>query len=363
MDAVIAFVNEHWQEFIVPTAIFIGVIIGAFIFERITFPYIGAWVARTKTKTDDQVFGTFKRTYWIWVLVLAVYLGFRSYPFTGEMSDFWMRFLSLVFTVVATFFLANLAVRLFQIYANRPGSHLPTNSITENIIRAIIFIIGALIILRILEQDITPWLATLGIGGLAVALAVQPMLSNIFAGTQIIGDKAIQKGDFIQLDSDIKGRVVDITWRSTRLQTPYGTLVVVPNSKLADSIITNYNGAGSAIGFLVYGSVSYSSDLDKVEKVALDAANEIIRELDEADKSSEPTFRYEEFGDSNIVFWLWLTARDRSSSFKLKSEMIKRLHLRFAAEGIVHSFPIRSTYVHMDAQMPFIEGFHKPEKD
>ncbi|GAG13428.1 unnamed protein product [marine sediment metagenome] len=91
-------------------------------------------------------------------------------------------------------------------------------------------------------------------------------------------------------------------------------------------------------------------------------AREVIQELDEAVKTFEPWFRYEEFGDSNINFWIWLQATDRMASFRVKSELIKRLHARFDQEGITINYPVRTTYLQWanDAQPPPPPDAHNP---
>ena len=130
-------------------------------------------------------------------------------------------------------------------------------------------------------------------------------------------------------------------WRSTRLRTPFNHLVVLPNSRMADSILTNYYGPTMEIGVMVEGGVSYESDLAQVERVALEVAREVVQELPEAQEDFEPWFGFERFGDSNIDFWLWVQAMSRLGSFKVKTELIKRLHQRFIQEGIEINYPVR----------------------
>jgi len=209
----------------------------------------------------------------------------------------------------------------------------------------IIYAVGILVLLDYLEITITPIVAGLGIGGLAVALALQPLLANFFASTQIISDRIVRVGDYIELDSGVRGYVTDVGWRSTRIRTPFNNMVIIPNSRLADSVITNYYGPKMEVGVMVNCGVSYSSDLAHVENVVLTVAREVIEELEEADKTFEPWFSYEEFGDSNINFWVWLQATDRIGSFRVKSELIKRLHARFDQEGITINYPVRTTYL------------------
>ena len=185
-----------------------------------------------------------------------------------------------------------------------------------------------------LDISISPLIAGLGIGGIAVALALQPTLANFFAGTYLVGDTVIMPGDFIELESGLRGYVVEIGWRSTRLRTPFNNLVVIPNSRLADSILTNYYGPSMEIGVMVEAGVSYSSDLAHVERVAIEVAQEVIDAIPESDKNFAPWFGFERFGDSNIDFWIWVQATDRLSSFRMKTELMKLLHSRFKQEGI-----------------------------
>jgi len=211
----------------------------------------------------------------------------------------------------------------------------------RRILVILIYIIGILILLDYLGIVISPLIAGLGIGGLAVALALQPTLANFFAGTQIVADRVVRMGDYIELDDGTRGYVTDVGWRSTRIRTPFNNIVIIPNSRLAESIITNFYGPSMELAVIVSAGVSYASDLWHVEEVALSVTKEVIEELDGAVKTFEPWFGYETFGESNIDFWVWLQARDRIASFIVKSELMKRLHSRFREEGIEINYPVR----------------------
>jgi small-conductance mechanosensitive channel len=198
-----------------------------------------------------------------------------------------------------------------------------------------------MLILDQLNISISPLIAGLGIGGLAVALALQPTLSNFFAGTYLVSDNVVSPGDFIELENGLSGFVTEIGWRSTRIRTPFNNLVVIPNSRLADSILTNYYSPSMEMVVMVEAGVSYSSDLAHVERVVREVAQEVVQELPEATKGFEPWFGFGRFGDSNIDFFVGVQAKDRGSSFALKTELIKRLHRRFGEEGIEINYPVR----------------------
>ncbi|MFC1981931.1 mechanosensitive ion channel family protein [Chloroflexota bacterium] len=234
----------------------------------------------------------------------------------------------------------------------------------QRVILIVIYAIGILILLDYLNISITPLIAGLGISGLAIALALQPTLGNFFAGTQIISDRVVRVGDYIELENDaIRGYVTDVGWRSTRIRTPYNNLIIIPNSRLADNILTNYYSPGMEVGVIVNCGVSYNSNLDLVETLATAVAKEVVDDLDEAVKTFEPVFRYEEFGDSNINFWVWLQATDRLASFRMRSELIKRLKARFDQEGITINYPVRTTYLHWSEGIPPVSLSHDPSPD
>jgi small-conductance mechanosensitive channel len=229
----------------------------------------------------------------------------------------------------------------------------------------IVFAIGILILLDYLSISITPIIAGLGVGGLAVALALQPTLANFFAGTQIVSDRVVRVGDYIELDdgSSIRGFVTDVGWRSTRIRTPFNNLIIIPNSRLAESVITNYYGPTMEMGITISCGVSYNANLPQVEAIARDVANHVIEELDEADKTFEPWVIFEEFGDSNINFMIWLRAKDRLGSFRLRSEIIKRLKAALDKEGIMINYPARLLTFDPETMPPaFKESFQNQGK-
>lgn len=202
--------------------------------------------------------------------------------------------------------------------------------------------IGGLQILDQLGINISPLLAGLGLGGLAVALALQPTLSNIFSGTYVMTEGVVSPGDYIEMEGGLSGYVIDVSWRSTRLRTWENNLVVVPNSRFAESIITNYQSPSLPMNILVRCGVSYDSDLDSVEAISKEVTQNVIGSDSNAVEAYGSWFGFDNFGDSNVDFWIFIQARDRLSSFALKSNLIKHLHRRFSEEGIVINYPVRT---------------------
>ena len=210
----------------------------------------------------------------------------------------------------------------------------------KRVMPLVVYSLGFLMALSVLNIPISPILAGLGIGGLAVALAVQPTLANFFAGTYVVTEGELNVGDYIELQGGPSGYVVEVGWRSTKIRSMLNNLVIIPNSQMANSIVTNYYSPEPALNVLVYCGVSYDSDLNVVESVVREAAQELVTESEHA-VDGEPWFGFEEFGDSNISFWVFVQATDRLGSFYLTSELVKVIHSRLTAAGIEINYPVR----------------------
>jgi small-conductance mechanosensitive channel len=211
--------------------------------------------------------------------------------------------------------------------------------------RSIILGFIFLIILDRLNITITPFIASLGIGGLVIALALQETLANFFAGIYIFFDKPIRIGDYIMLESGKEGYVTQIGWRSTRIRMLPNNILIVPNAKLINSQITNFYLPETEMAVLVQVGVSYQSDLEKVERVTIDVAKQVLQEVEGGVKEFEPFIRYNTFGDFSINFTVILRAREYVDKYLITHEFIKRLHKRYQLEGIEIPFPIRTIYM------------------
>ncbi len=204
-----------------------------------------------------------------------------------------------------------------------------------------VYSLGTLMAMSALNIPISPIWAGLGIGGIAVALAVQPTLANFFAGTYVVTEGELNMGDYIELSGGPSGYVVEVGWRSTKIRTMFNNLVIIPNSRMAESIVTNYYSPTPAMNVMVYCGVSYDSNLRQVEKIVMDASTKLVKESPHAIKNVEPWVGFEEFGDSNITFWVFIQAVDRLGSFTLTSDLVKIIHERLNEEGVEINYPVR----------------------
>jgi small-conductance mechanosensitive channel len=224
-------------------------------------------------------------------------------------------------------------------------SHAGTSgsaTIFVNITRVIVWTLGVLVLLNSLGVAITPLLTALGVGGLAVALALQDTLTNLFAGVHILASRKIQPGDFIQLDNGMQGFVQDTNWRNTIIRQLPNNLLVVPNATVASSIVTNYHLPEQAMSVPVAVGVSYDSDLDHVERVSIEVGREVMREVEGGVADHEPTVRFHTFSGASIDFNVNLRAAEVTAQYPLVHEFIKRLHRRYRDEGIEFSSPAQT---------------------
>jgi small-conductance mechanosensitive channel len=337
-------INEanHLGVWILPAVYATGGILLGFILEKSIFPIIRKFAERTKWKGDDVIVESFRGMVFFWMMFAGFYGASLHLDLRQEYLDIIRKILLVLAIFTSTVVLTRIATGLVRLQTEKVEGVIPTTSIFQNITKILCYSLGFLIILQSLGISITPILTALGVGGLAVALALQDTLSNLFAGLQITATKKVQPGDFIRLDSGDEGFVYDITWRYTTIRTQINNMVIIPNSKLASSIFTNYFAPQKEMAFSIVGLVSHNSDLNKVEQISLEVAKKVMTEVSGAVTEHEPVFRYHNYTESGIAFNVVLKATEFDKQYLLKHEFIKALNERFAKEGIEIPYPVRT---------------------
>jgi small-conductance mechanosensitive channel len=271
--------------------------------------------------TASTIVATGREVFVVWLVILGGYGSIAILPLSRDTAVFARQVLLVLLIASATVVAARLSASGVRRFALRNEGSVMYGSIFLNITRLVVLSIGLLIILGSLGISITPILTALGVGGLAVALALQDTLANLFAGIHVIASKYVKGGDYVRLDSGEEGYVVDINWRHTSLRQIPDNLILVPNAKLASTIVTNYHRPAQPMGVPVKLGVSYGSDLEVVERVTLDVAREVLACVEGGVEAFEPWIWYDEFSEYSINFTIYLRVHEFYSQYPLRHEL------------------------------------------
>jgi len=326
----------------VPLGVFLVTFICGLMVRAVLFRRLTAWSEKTTSQLDDIIIGAIKTPFIIWALMLGLYLAVDVSHLPERPAGMIATALSVLGMASVVLVLSNIFGRSVAAYGEKMQTAMPVTSLTQSVGRILIIGVGALMILNRLGISITPILATLGVGGLAVALALQDTLANLFAGFYVSVARQIKVGDYIKLESGQEGYVTDINWRTTHIRMPTNNTILIPNAKLIQSIVTNYCMPSKDLVVTVEAGVHYKSDLEKVERVTCEVAQEVMKEVVGGVPAFEPVVRYHTFGDSQVGFTVAMKGREFSDQAGIKHEFIKRLHKRYAKEGIIIPYPIRA---------------------
>jgi small-conductance mechanosensitive channel len=330
-------------------SIFLASAVLALLFYKVAYPIVLRFTNFTPTNLDVRLVRAFRRPLTLGILAGGLYLSIvLPYDLPLEVRHSIDHAAGIVGILLGVFAVNRLVINLSNWYTEEIAPHTRSTlddrmmPMFRRIAGGMIYVLGGLLVLDLLNINISPLIAGLGLGGLAVALALQPTLSNLFAGTYVMTEGVVHSGDYIELENGVAGYVIDVGWRSTRLRTWTNNLVVVPNSRFAETIITNYQGPIPAVNIYLTCGVSYDSDLALVERVCQEEMDRLLDTDPRAVREYGAYFAYESFDDSNITFYLFIQARDRLASFEVQSELIQMVHRRFQDEGIVINYPMRT---------------------
>ncbi len=314
----------------------------AYTVKAIVFKRLEAWAGRTPQDWDDFLVSSLKLPVKILILSAGVLLLEKLLPLPQAADRAAFATVKVLVIIALFIFLDRFVCRLLRQSTGFVRGIDLSAGLIPGLIRFVILSFGFLVLLDALGISITPFVASLGVGSLAVALGLQETLANLFAGLYILADQPIRKGDFVRLESGEEGYVTDIGWRNTRIRMLPNIAVIVPNNKIISSIVRNYYLPDKELAVLVEVSAAYSADLEKVERITIDVAQEVQNKVAGAVATFEPFIRFHTYADSSINFTVILRAREFVDQYLLKHEFIKALHVRFQKEGVAFPFPTRT---------------------
>jgi small-conductance mechanosensitive channel len=350
-----------WQPWIGPAiTILLGLLVGI-VMERVLIGAVRKVLSHTALELNDHIVATLRGVILWLMLMWGAYVATYGMPFVPESNLALIRHVVFVMAMLLSIrLLAQMAVAVARFYLNYSNAMtaLPNTSIFENLIRCSVYVLGLLMLLQTLGVSIVPIVTTLGVGGLAISLALQDSLANLFTGIQMLLARQIRVGDTIQLENSMAGEVIDIAWRTTTLRQLSGNLVILPNNKLASNIIVNYSNPHPDLTVSLQLAVPLTADLQRVEEVAVEEARTVALTLlrQKIPKSKgrlpelNPLVRYLSYGESWINMAVQIPFTIAMDGGLVRHELFKALHRRFVAEGI--SLPFPQNIVHLDFPEP-----------
>jgi len=341
---------EYIIQFSIPLGtILCGIVLG-WVFKRFIHHRLKKLTEKTDWKGDDVVFDAIESHIVLWFFLASLNIASNSIPF---LNDVYISYLSKIIVSVlilsVTLAVSRIGVGLLNFWAEKQGTDLPSTTIFVNLARIIIISVGVLIILQSLGISITPLLTAMGVGGLAISLALKDTLSDFFAGLHILLSQKVKPGDFVELDSGHMGYVQNITWRHTTLMERTNNEVTVPNAKISAAIVKNYDKGDPSFSIRVAVGVSYESDLDHVIKITEEVASNVIAQIDGARKDAPAVVRCFQFGPSSVDLKVYFRGKKYGDQHPIIDEFIRQIHKRFKSENIEIPFPIR-TLIHKNDQ-------------
>lgn len=342
-------------DYLIPLSIVIGTLLLGLLSRPLVFRLLSRWTSRTRWQLDGFLIEAIRTPYLLWWLFLGLYVDIQ---FLKAVLDriphraLWEQVLTIAHPVLEALLILSVTLatasflgRAIRHYAERAEPTAPVPTLPQTLIRLTVLVIGIVMVLGVLGIPITPILTALGIGGLAVALALQDTLSNLFAGFYVTIGHQIRVGDYIRLESGQEGFVIDISWRTTTMRTVSSNITIVPNAKLAQSIVTNFHLPDAITQVNIAVGVSYRSDPEQVERVLLEEVKQAAAEVPNLLLNPEPIVRLANFGESALNFTLLCYVQDVSQAGLVRHELQKRLLKRFRQEGIEIPFPVRTVYL------------------
>lgn len=336
--------------FAVPVGTIIAGIAIGWLFKRFIHDRLKKLTEKTDWKGDDVIFDAIESHIVLWFFLASLNIASSGIPL---LSDVYLDYLSKIIVSIlilsVTLALSRIGVGLLNFWAEKQGTDLPSTTIFVNLLRIAIVSVGVLMVFQSLGISITPLLTAMGVGGLAISLALKDTLSDFFAGLHILLSQKVKPGDFVKLDSGYMGYVQNITWRHTTLMERTNNIVTVPNAKISAAIVTNYDKGDPSFSIRVPIGVSYESDLDHVIKVTEEVAAGVINDVEGAREDSPAVVRCFEFGDSSVNLKVYFRGKKYGDQHTIIDEFIRRIHKRYLQENIGIPFPIR-TLIHKNEQ-------------
>ncbi|HVW09090.1 MAG TPA: mechanosensitive ion channel family protein [Bryobacteraceae bacterium] len=335
----------------VPVALFLGTLLLGLVARRVVFKLLRGWAKRTDSQLDILLIDTLRGPVALWIVILGLHVATQNSEIPPRYLRYFAPTLQVLWGLSFTIALSQFAGSMVRFYGGAMRGVKSVSSLSQKLVQLSILVIGCLWLSKVIFNfSLAPVLTTLGVGGIAVALALQDTLSNLFAGFYVSVSGLVRIGDYIRLDSNQEGYIADINWRCTTMRTSLNNLVVIPNSKLGQAIYTNYFLPDGRMVVTMLCGVSADSDIDTVEKLLRDELVTCTSEVDSMLADPPPAVRFNPgpWGAS-LVFQLVFSVTQFANVPTARSDVRKRVYRRLRTAGIAVNFPATSTPSALDA--------------
>jgi small-conductance mechanosensitive channel len=343
------FVIHHWEQLLIPICVLAVTLAIGMVAKRLLLRALHGWAARSKSQAPATIADALDGPFMIWVLILGTHLAMQSSGLPGRATLWVARILLVLWYLSLTIMASRLAGNLIRFHAAAVPGALPVTTLSQTLAQLGVVILGLVMLLNGLGISITPILTALGVGGLAVALALQDTLANLFAGFYVAVARQVRPGDYIRLNTNEEGYVTDIGWRSTTIRSLNNNFIFIPNNKLAQANVTNFYLPDKRLGVSIQVNVSCDSDPDQVERILLEEALSAAREIPKMLADPAPGVTFDPgYGDWWLGFTIGYNVPEFSDQYSVRQELRKRIFKRLRQEKIEMPFPTRTIHVQGD---------------
>ena len=323
--------NHYLQALAVVLFAFAIANITSFIISKV----IGALTAKTRTRLDDKITRLLRLPVY-WTVILLGLFGALSLLKLPEVSTFIIRSIIISMLIVVWSVFATRTLRsIIRAISGRATTHSiirpQTLPLFNNVVAVVVLVLSTYLIFSTWNIDMTAWLASAGIVGIAVGFAAKDTLANLFAGVFILADSPYKIGDYVVLEGGERGKVTHIGIRSTRILTRDDIEVTIPNAIIGNTRVTNESGGPyEKFRIRVPVGVAYGSDIDQVKNILL----EVARDEPEVVDDPEPRARFRHFGNSSLHFELLVWVSNPEFRGRAIDALNTAIYKRFMSEGI-----------------------------
>ncbi|RLC36390.1 hypothetical protein DRH27_05290 [Candidatus Falkowbacteria bacterium] len=335
------FENEIIKALAIVIIFWLGSYVVTFIIQL-----FGKAASKTKTDLDDSLIKTVKLPIRYLAVILGLFIATRNFDFVWTVKDKEFVIADIFFILMALligFTISRVLKTVFVWYGSRDEVKISQTMFVfvRKMISVFVYLIAVMIIFGQFGIQITALLGALGVAGLAIAFGLQSTMENLFSALFLVMDKSISIGDWIQMEDGTKAYIEDISWRSVRIRTLGGNTVIVPNSVFVGQKISSYDYPVSSFYTSIQVGVAYGTDLEKVEYVAMQAAEKVVKDEGIKEMENNPIVRFKELGDSSINFIVIVKVDNVQDEGRIKHSLVKEIVKQFEKNNIEIPFPQR----------------------